>query len=98
VEPAAPEGALAGAPEEAGEEAVAAADEAGAGVELEAEAAALDAGTGDSERIFRLLSHTGVKKPDSRSNSPTLKLFEGLEGSRSRSSVAMLFNPSRDKV
>jgi hypothetical protein len=66
-------------------------EEGGAFTEGGAPAAAFDEGTGDSERILRLLSQTGVKKPDKRSNSPTLKLFEGLDGSMSRSSVVMLF-------
>src|SRR5688500_9405386 len=48
-------------------------------------------GMGDSERIRRLLSHTGVKKPDKRSKSPTLKFFDGLEESMSLSSVVMVF-------
>jgi hypothetical protein len=55
------------------------------------EAGAAELGIGDSERIRRLLSQTGVKKPDRRSNSPTLKLFDGFWDSVSRSSVVMLF-------
>jgi hypothetical protein len=58
--------------------------------ELGADAAALDEGTGDSERRRRLLSQTGVKNPDRRSNSPTWKLFDGLLDSVSRSSVVMV--------
>jgi hypothetical protein len=50
----------------------------------------LDDGGRDSDRRRRLLSQTGVKKPDRRSNSPTLKLLDGLEDSVSRSSVLML--------
>jgi len=49
------------------------------------------AGMGDSERIRRLLSQTGVKKPDKRSKSPILKFFEGLEDSISLSSLLMVF-------
>jgi hypothetical protein len=58
--------------------------------EVGAEAAALDDGTGDSERRRRLLSQTGVKNPLNRSNSPTLKLFAGLlDSMSSRSSVVI---------
>jgi hypothetical protein len=58
--------------------------------ELGVDAAALDDGIGDSERRRRLLSQTGVKNPESRSTSPTLKLFDGLAESVSRSSVLMV--------
>jgi hypothetical protein len=58
--------------------------------ELGADAAALEDGIGDSERRRRLLSQTGVKKPERRSNSPTSKLFEGLADSVSRSSVVIV--------
>jgi hypothetical protein len=57
--------------------------------EIGADAAALEAGTGESARKRRLLSQTGVKKPDRRSTSPTLKLA-GLLDSMSRSSVVMV--------
>jgi hypothetical protein len=55
----------------------------------------LDDGGRDSERRRRLLSQTGVKNPDRRSTSPTLKLLDGLEDSVSRSSVLMLVPRTR---
>ena len=72
-------------------------DETAARADAGADAAAPEDGMGDSDRILRLLSHTGVKKPDKRSNSPTLKLFDGLEDSMSRSSVVMFF-PERQMM
>jgi hypothetical protein len=63
-------------------------DDAGADLD---ETGAPALGIGDSDRIRRLLSQTGVKKPERRSNSPTLKLFDGFWDSMSRSSLVMLF-------
>jgi hypothetical protein len=68
-------------------------DEAAALDDDGASAAAELDGIGDSERMRRLLSQTGVKKPERRSKSPTLKLLDGLGDSMSRSSVVMLCSP-----